>query len=79
MLLEIFELLGTILVILIGCELFANAVEHIGRKFALSHAATGSLLAAVGTALPETIIPILALVFGGAHDTSTMNFKKHLF
>jgi len=65
--LEIFELIGTIIVILIGCELFANAVEHIGRKFALSHAAAGSLLAAVGTALPETIIPILALIFGGEH------------
>lgn len=67
MLLEIFELLGTIIIILIGCELFANAVEHIGRKFALSHAAAGSLLAAVGTALPETIIPLLALLFGGVH------------
>jgi len=67
MILEIFELIGTIIVILIGCELFANAVEHIGRKFALSHAAAGSLLAAVGTAMPETIIPILALLFGGEH------------
>ena len=67
MLLHLLELIGTIIVILIGCELFANAVEHIGRKFALSHAAAGSLLAAVGTALPETIIPLLALLFGGEH------------
>jgi len=67
MLLQVLELIGTIIVILIGCELFANAVEHIGRKFALSHAAAGSLLAAVGTALPETIIPLLALLFGGEH------------
>ncbi|ODS42502.1 MAG: hypothetical protein MSIBF_04080 [Candidatus Altiarchaeales archaeon IMC4] len=67
MIFEVLKLIGAMLVILVGCELFANSVEHIGRKFALSHAATGSLLAAVGTALPETIMPILALVFGGEH------------
>lgn len=67
MILEVFELIGAIITILIGCELFANAIEHIGRKFALSHAATGSLLAAVGTAMPEVIVPVLALAFGGVH------------
>jgi len=67
MILEVLELIGAILVILVGCELFANAIEHIGRKFALSHAATGSLLAAIGTAMPETIVPVLALIFGGVH------------
>lgn len=64
---EIIELIASIIVILIGCELFANSVEHVGKKFALSHAAAGSLLAAIGTAMPETIIPILALIFGGEH------------
>jgi len=67
MLAEIIELIGTIIIILIGCELFANAVEQVGKKFALSHAAAGSLLAAVGTAMPETLIPVLALFFGGGH------------
>jgi cation:H+ antiporter len=33
----------------------------------MSHAAAGSLLAAVGTAMPETMIPIMALIFGHGH------------
>ena len=61
------ELLGSIAIILASCELFANSVEHVGNKFGMSHAAAGSLLAAVGTAMPETMIPILALIFGKGH------------
>jgi len=67
MLVEILELIGTLVVILVGCELFANAVEHVGRRFSLSHAAAGSLLAAVGTAMPETLVVIIALLIGGGH------------
>jgi cation:H+ antiporter len=59
-------LLVSLVIILAGAELFVNAVEWIGRLFNLSEGATGSILAAVGTALPETLIPILALVFGNA-------------
>jgi len=61
------ELLGSIAIILASCELFANSVEHVGNKFGMSHATAGSLLAAVGTAMPETMIPILALIFGKGH------------
>lgn len=50
-------------VILIGCELFTNGIEWFGIKLKLSSGATGSVLAAVGTALPETLVPIVALVF----------------
>ncbi len=49
-----------------GCELFSNGVEGLGGRFNLSHAATGSLLAAIGTALPETLIPVIALLSGKA-------------
>jgi cation:H+ antiporter len=52
------------LVILSGCELFTNSVEHVGRIYDLSHQATGGLLAAVGTALPESSIPVIAVFFG---------------
>ena len=51
-------------IILIGAELFVNGVEWLGKLFNLSEGAVGSVLAAVGTALPETIIPIIAIVFG---------------
>jgi cation:H+ antiporter len=50
-------------IILIGAELFVNGVEWLGKIFNLSEGAVGSVLAAVGTALPETIIPIIAIVF----------------
>jgi len=58
-------------VILVGAEVFVNAVEWLGHKLNLSEGAVGSVLAAVGTALPETLIPIIAIVFGNSskgHD-----------
>lgn len=42
--------------------LFCNALEHLGEKLGVSDGVTGSIFAAVGTALPETIIPILAIM-----------------
>ena len=50
--------------ILLAAELFTNAVEDIGDRLNLSHGVVGSLLAAIGTALPETLVPIVALLFG---------------
>jgi len=53
-------------IILIGCEFFTNGVEWLGKRYNLSEGAVGSVLAAVGTAMPETIIPIIAIVFLGS-------------
>ncbi len=50
-------------IVLAGAELFVNGVEWLGKLFNLSEGAVGSVLAAVGTALPETIIPVIAIVF----------------
>lgn len=50
--------------ILAAAELFTNAVEWLGDKLGLSHGVVGSILAAVGTALPETMIPIIAFIAG---------------
>jgi cation:H+ antiporter len=52
-------------VILAGAELFTNGIEWFGRKLELAEGAVGSVLAAVGTALPETMIPIVAILLGG--------------
>jgi len=52
-------------VILVGAELFTNGIEWFGRKLELAEGAVGSVLAAVGTALPETMIPIIAIGFAG--------------
>ncbi|MBM3666616.1 MAG: sodium:calcium antiporter [Actinobacteria bacterium] len=49
-------------IILAGALLFTNAIEWIGHRLGLGEGAVGSLLAAVGTALPETLIAIVALV-----------------
>jgi cation:H+ antiporter len=58
--------------ILVGSELFTNGVEWMGQRLDIAEAAVGSLLAAVGTALPETFIPAVALLSGrdsaAAHD-----------
>lgn len=53
-------LLMALPVILVGAELFTNAIEHVGAVLGISEGVTGSLLAAVGTALPETAVPVLA-------------------
>ena len=58
-------MLFSIPLILGGAVLFTNAVEWLGVRLGLGEGAIGSLLAAVGTALPESIIPILALARGG--------------
>lgn len=54
----------SLVIILIAAELFVNAIEWLGKILNLSEGAVGSVLAAVGTALPETLIPIIALVAG---------------
>jgi cation:H+ antiporter len=49
-------------VILAGALLFTNAVEWMGHRLEMGEGAVGSLLAAVGTAMPETLIAIVALI-----------------
>ncbi len=48
-------------VILIGAKLFTNSVEWAGSRLGMTQGAVGSLLAAVGTALPETMIAVVAI------------------
>jgi len=57
-------------VILLGAELFTNGIEWFGHKLNLAQGAVGSVLAAVGTALPETMIPIIAIAFGGGGEST---------
>jgi cation:H+ antiporter len=68
--LDLLVLFIALIVILAGAELFTNGIEWFGRSMNLAEGAVGSVLAAVGTALPETLIPIIAIVFasGAASD-----------
>jgi hypothetical protein len=45
------QLLLMLLVILVAAEVFTNALEHLGEKLGISEGVTGSIFAAVGTAL----------------------------
>jgi len=64
------ELLGYLLLILVAAEVFVNALEHLGEKLHISEGVTGSLFAAIGTAMPETLVPLLA-IFSGTGNTAT--------
>jgi cation:H+ antiporter len=51
-----------------GAILFTNAIEWSGKRLDLGEGAVGSLLAAVGTALPESLIPVVAVLSGGESE-----------
>ncbi|MGF6782149.1 cation:H+ antiporter [Paraburkholderia sp. GAS334] len=58
------ELVLMLAVILVAAEVFTSALEHLGERLKISEGVTGSLFGAVGTALPETMVPLLALAGG---------------
>src|SRR6188474_1267972 len=59
-------------IILAGALVFTNAVEWLGHRLDMGEGATGSILAAVGTAMPETLIPVVAIIGGseGSEDVA---------
>jgi len=65
-------LLAALLLILLGAELFTNALEHLGDRLGISEGVTGSVFAAVGTALPETMVPIVAILAGIAGGNASL-------
>ncbi|HET7306458.1 MAG TPA: sodium:calcium antiporter [Gammaproteobacteria bacterium] len=64
------EALVSLAVILAAALIFTNALEHLGDRLNISEGVTGSIFAAVGTALPEAMIPILALFSGGQNGNA---------
>ena len=50
--------------IYLSCEYFVNGVEWVGRRLGIGATATGTVLAAFGTALPESAVTFVAVVFG---------------
>jgi cation:H+ antiporter len=57
-------LLASAAAIYLACEYFVNGVEWFGRKVGVSQNAVGTVLAAFGTALPESVVTFVAVVFG---------------
>lgn len=66
MLVNLVVMAAGLLVILAGAKFFTNGVEWLGKRSNLSEGAVGSVLAAVGTAMPETMVPLIAILFGPA-------------
>ncbi len=64
MILTIALFLGSAALIYFACEYFTNSVEWCGRHLNLGATAIGSVLAAFGTALPESAVTFTAVVFG---------------
>lgn len=58
---DFFFLIFNLLLILLSAEIFTNGIEVLGKRLSLSQAVVGSVLAAIGTALPETILPMVAI------------------
>lgn len=56
-------LLGCAISIYLACEWFVNAVEWLGVRLNMGTIAIGTVLAAIGTALPESVVTLVAVTF----------------
>jgi cation:H+ antiporter len=59
---DVIVFIAALAIILLGAELFTNGIEWFGHRLNLGEGAVGSVLAAVATALPETLIPVIAII-----------------
>src|SRR3989475_13158581 len=75
---DIALIVGAFVLILAGAEVFTNGVEWLGIKLRISEGATGSILAAIGTANPETLIPIVAILFASTPDSAEIGIRAIL-
>jgi cation:H+ antiporter len=50
--------------IYLACEYFVNGIEWLGKKLNFGATATGTILAAFGTALPESAVTFVAVMMG---------------
>lgn len=71
-------LLGAAIVVYLACEYFVNGIEWVGKRLSVGQQATGSILAAIGTALPESVITFIAVVFGGTPEQKALGIGAAL-
>jgi cation:H+ antiporter len=57
-------LVASAALIYVACEFFVNGVEWVGHRLGVPRTAVGTVLAAFGTALPESVVTLVAVVFG---------------
>jgi cation:H+ antiporter len=66
--LHVVILLACAVAIYLSCEWFVNAVEWLGLRLKVGPLAVGTVLAAFGTALPESVVTFVAVVFGSGPE-----------
>jgi cation:H+ antiporter len=66
--LHIVALIACAVAIYLSCEWFVNAVEWLGLRLNLGSMAVGTVLAAFGTALPESVVTLVAVTTGSTPD-----------
>ncbi|MFB7495927.1 sodium:calcium antiporter [Streptomyces sp. NPDC056161] len=58
--------------IYLSCEWFVNAVEWLGERLNVGKMAVGTILAAFGTALPESVVTLVAVTTGGTEEAKNI-------
>ncbi|MEU0570438.1 sodium:calcium antiporter [Nonomuraea sp. NPDC005983] len=61
-------LIACAVAIYLACEWFVNAVEWLGRRLNVGKMAVGTILAAFGTALPESVVTLVAVTTGATPE-----------
>ncbi|MYS22849.1 MULTISPECIES: sodium:calcium antiporter [unclassified Streptomyces] len=64
--------------IYLSCEWFVNAVEWLGRRLDVGKTAVGTILAAFGTALPESVVTLVAVTTGGSEKAKDVGIGAAL-
>ncbi|MDH6699282.1 sodium:calcium antiporter [Streptomyces griseoviridis] len=58
--------------IYLSCEWFVNAVEWLGERLDIGRSAVGTILAAFGTALPESVVTLVAVTTGATEQAKNI-------
>lgn len=69
--------LSSLVAIVFSCIFFTNAIEFLGNKLKLGNNATGSILAVLGTGLPELVVPLVA-IFGVKYSGMQINIASEI-
>ena len=62
--LHVLLLIACAVAIYLSCEWFVNAIEWLGVRLNVGNMAVGTILAAAGTALPESVVTLMAVLYG---------------
>jgi cation:H+ antiporter len=67
-----FTLIVCAALIYVACEYFVNGIEWVGLRLGVAKSAVGTVLAAFGTALPESVVTFAAVATGGTADAKSI-------